>query len=75
MKDKIVYPKTGVVFQVHLVREGMGVKEDLEDKLNEIIKKRNEYKGNDLPDIFIVYIEIDRYTKKSNSFIIPDPEK
>jgi len=67
-----VYPKTGVVFQVHLVREGKGVKDDFRDKLNEIIKKRSEYKGDDLPDIFIVYIEIDRYSKEvTKSFVIP----
>jgi len=72
VKDEIVYPKTGVVFQVHLVKKGVEVKEELEDELWKIIKKRSEYKGNDLPDIFIVYIEIDRYNKKViKSFIIP----
>jgi len=73
VKDEIVYPKTGVVFQVHLFKKGVEVKEELEDELWKIIKKRSEYKGDDLPDIFIVYIEIDRYNKKViKSFIIPE---
>jgi len=72
IKETRVYPEVGIVFQVHLVKK-KGTKEELKDELWKIIKKRSEYNGNDLPDIFIVYIEIDRYNKEINkSFIIPE---
>ena len=67
------YPKFGVVFFVNLIEDKIEEDLNLKEKLQYILNKKRDYKGEaQIPEkIFIVYIEIDRYNKAiTNSFII-----
>ncbi|OYT62327.1 hypothetical protein B6U81_01080 [Thermoplasmatales archaeon ex4484_30] len=63
------YPKFGVIFIVNLIERNM--KYELKGELEKILNKKENYRGVQIPKIFIVYIEVDRYNKVvTNSFTI-----